>query len=305
MHVNLNLITALDALLEEGSVTGAAQRLSLSQPAMSRTLGRIRALTNDQILVRTGRSMTPTPYAVSVRERVRQLVRDGGGVLSPHVGLDLATLERTFTIRSHDALTLSMAPALVNLTRRQAPMAVLRFISEGPSDTDDLRHGRVDLDLSAGEPRRPEIDHEVLGEARLVVAMRSGHPLSSGRLTVKRYVDADHVVITRRGRLHDRTDDALEAAGHRRNVIATVPSTAAALLLVRAGDTITTVAQDATQPLLRALNLATKPVPLKLPPLTAISSWHQRNTDDPAHRWLRGLVRQVLTELVFPQGAPH
>src|SRR3954465_11323365 len=104
VQVDLNLLTALDALLEEGSVAGAAARLRLSAPAMSRTLGRIRRATGDQILVRTGRTMTPTPYAIAIREQVHELLQQVQGVLAPSRELDLTTLERTFTLRWHDSL---------------------------------------------------------------------------------------------------------------------------------------------------------------------------------------------------------
>ncbi len=296
MHLDLNLLTALDALLEEGSVTGAAERLYLSQPAMSRSLGRIRALTGDQILVRTGRTMTPTPYAVSVREQVHLMVRDAETVLTPHRRLDLATLERAFTIQGHDTLITSMAPALLELVQSQAPGVVLRFLAEGPTDTADLRQRRVDLELGASEPNRPEIRHEILGAGRFVVAMRPNHPLLTGRLTTKKYANAEHVIVTRRGRLHDQIDEVLQADGHRRRVIAAVPSTSAALLIVRASDTLSTIAVETTTSLITGLGLHTRPVPLTLPPLVAISSWHQRYNADPAHRWLRGLVRQAFAQ---------
>ncbi len=104
VHVDLNMLTALDALLEENSVQAAADRLHLSAPAMSRTLSRIRKSTGDDILVRTGRTMTPTPRALAIRDEVRELVRRVGDMLSPTNTLDLATLRRTFTIQCHDAL---------------------------------------------------------------------------------------------------------------------------------------------------------------------------------------------------------
>ena len=103
MQLDLNLLTALDALLEEESVTGAAERLHLSAPAMSRSLGRLRRATGDQILVRNGRIMRPTPRAVALRAEVRALVLRSREVLTPEAPLDLAALRRTFTLRAHDA----------------------------------------------------------------------------------------------------------------------------------------------------------------------------------------------------------
>src|SRR3954471_15354795 len=99
MQLDLNLLTVLDALLEEGSVLGAADRLHLSSPAVSRSLGRIRKLTGDDILVRTGRTMTPTPYALAIREQVSGLVRQANAVLAPSRDLNVAALERIFTLQ--------------------------------------------------------------------------------------------------------------------------------------------------------------------------------------------------------------
>lgn len=135
MQLDLNLLTALDALLEEGSVTGAAARLHVTAPAMSRSLGRIRHVTGDQILVRTGRTMTPTPYAIAVREQVHELLHQVHGVLAPSRELDLATLERTFTLRWHDSLVAMSGPALLTAVRGQAPGVRLRFVAESGTDT--------------------------------------------------------------------------------------------------------------------------------------------------------------------------
>ena len=104
VNIDLNLLTSLDALLAEGTVVGAARRLGLSASAMSRTLARLRAATGDPLLVRAGRGMVPTPHAIELRERVRDLAQDAQAVLRPDVAsLDLAELKRTFTIRSNES----------------------------------------------------------------------------------------------------------------------------------------------------------------------------------------------------------
>src|SRR5271154_1834152 len=112
--VDLNLLVALDALLAEGSVTGAARRLGLSSSAMSRTLARLRSATGDPLLVRAGRRLVPTPRAGELRDRVHELSRDVRAVLTPQAGhLDLASLERTFTIRASEGFVDLFAAALV------------------------------------------------------------------------------------------------------------------------------------------------------------------------------------------------
>jgi DNA-binding transcriptional LysR family regulator len=291
MHLDLNLLTALDALLEEGSVAGAAERLHVTPPAMSRTLGRIRRATGDQILVRTGRSMTATPHAVALHARVHELVHQAQVLLSPDRSVDLATLERTFTLRWHDALTVAYAPALLTAVRAQAPGVRLRFLPEASSDTHELRRGEVDLEAGAGVPQLPEVRHELVGEGRLVVAVRADHPLTTGELTTERYAAAEHVTVSRRGRLVDPIDDVLAEAGLRREVVAASPTVAAALQLVRLSDLVVTL-PDVTN--LVDFGLVALPLPLAVPAIPIRLAWHQRYDGDPGHAWLRDQARAVL-----------
>ncbi|MBT2410483.1 LysR family transcriptional regulator [Streptomyces sp. ISL-12] len=296
MHVDLNLLTVLDALLEEGSVMGAAERLNLSSPAVSRTLGRLRAVTGDDILVRTGHSMTPTPYAVSVREDVHRLVGQARAVLSPVRELNLAELDRTFTIRCHDAVAASLVPVLVGRVQQRASGVRLRVLSEGPVDTDDLRHGRVDLELGGGEPALPEFRSEPLGEDRLVVAMRADHPCADG-LDLAAYAAQPHVVVSRRGRLTAPVDDALAAAGLRRQVVAAVATLSTALRIAARGDALVTCTEVLGRPLIEAFGLLTRPLPIAFPAATVNCNWHQRYDSDPAHGWLREQVRASFEEI--------
>jgi DNA-binding transcriptional LysR family regulator len=275
MQLDLNLLTVLDALLEEGSVGGAAQRLHLSSPAVSRTLGRLRAVTGDDILVRTGHSMAPTPYAVSVREEVHRLVRQAHEVLSPVRELDLAGLDRTFTVQCHDAVAVSLAPVLVGRIQERAPGVRLRVLAENPVDADDLRHGRVDLELGGGRPTLPEFRSEPLGEDRLVVAMRAGHPCAAG-LDLASYAAHPHVVISRRGRLTAPIDDVLAAEGLRRRVIAAVATVATALQIAARGDALVTCTAIHGRPLIEAFGLLARPLPIESPAATINCNWHQR-----------------------------
>src|ERR1700678_1075139 len=121
MHVDLNLLIGLDALLEQRSVQDAATQLHLSPPAVSRTLGRLRAATGDAILVRNGREMVPTARALALRDEVHELVRRAAAILEPARELDLARLERTFSIRANDVLLTALAPRLLAEVTRQAP----------------------------------------------------------------------------------------------------------------------------------------------------------------------------------------
>ncbi len=296
MQLDLNLLAAFDALLEEGSVAGAAARLHVTAPAMSRSLGRIRRTTGDQILVRTGRTMTPTPYAIAVRARVHELLQQAHEVLAPSRELDLATLERTFTLRWHDSLVAAHGPALLRAVRTRAPGVRLRFVAESSTDTPELRRGEIDLEANANHPRTPDIRTEKIGETPLVVAVRQGHPLSrGGPLTAERFAAAEHITVSRRGNLTNTLDDTLTRLGLTRHVVATAPTEAAALEFARGSDLLVTVPEATTRHTAADHGLAVLPLPLPLPPATVYLSWHQRYDTDPAHTWLRTQARTALT----------
>ncbi|GAA0221722.1 LysR family transcriptional regulator [Cryptosporangium japonicum] len=294
MQLDLNLLSALDALLEEGSVAGAAERLRLSSPAVSRTLGRLRRLTGDEILVRTGRTMTPTPYALAIRERVHELVRDAEAVLVPSRTLDLGELDRTFTLRCHDALATAIAPTLLTDAASRAPKVRVRLLTEGATDTDDLRHGRVDLEIGADRPEHPEIRSETIGHDRFVLVMSSGHPCADGEIDLERYAEQTHILVSRRGRLADPVDEILAESGRRRRVVAAVGSSAIALHAVSRGRHLLTVPEAVCRPLIDALGLVVRPLPVTLAPLPIVVSWHQRFDRDRAHAWLRAEVSAAL-----------
>jgi DNA-binding transcriptional LysR family regulator len=297
--LDFNLLTALDALLEEGSVLGAAERLHLSPPAMSRTLGRIRRATGDAILVRTGRTMTATPLALRIHADVHRLVQEAQALLTPDADVDPATLTRTFTLRFHDAITAAVGPGLLTAVRAQAPGVRLRFLAESGGDTSDLRHGRVDAEIGSADPELPEIHGEVLGHAERVVAVPAGWRGKS--LSLKRYTGIPHVIVSRRGRLRDPLDETLESAGLVRDTVAAAPTVDAALALAAAIGAVVTVPDRMTAEAVARHGMRLLPLPLGAPPVPVILSWHQRNDTDRGHAWLRTLLRaQVATALAAP-----
>jgi hypothetical protein len=150
--VDLNLLPALDALLAESSVAGAAQRLGPSASAMSRTLARLRAATGDPLLVRAGRRLVPTPHAASLREGVRNLTLESRAVLRPAVkALDFASLERTFTIRANDGFVEVFAAHLIAAVTSPAPRVRLHFAPKPNKDVGPLRDGVVDLEVGVAD----------------------------------------------------------------------------------------------------------------------------------------------------------
>jgi DNA-binding transcriptional LysR family regulator len=294
----MNLLTALDALLAEGSVAGAARRLGLSASAMSRTLTRLRAATGDPLLVRAGRGMVPTPHATELRERVRDLARDAQVVLRPAAAsLDLAKLKRIFTIRSNEGFVEVFAAQLVAAATAVAPNVRLHFAPKPDKDVRALREGLVDLEIGVLGESGPEVRLQALFRDHFVGAVRNGHPLvKKGKVTPERYSAFGHVVTSRHGYASGPVDEALAALGITRTVVAVVPNFRAALAIAGVSDLVALV----TSSFLNATRgshaksdpaaVRSFPLPVRTEAITISQMWHPRLDADPAHRWLRGLV---------------
>lgn len=304
---DLNLLIALDALLAEESVTAAADRVGLSGPAMSRALGRIRRALDDPVLVRAGQRMVPTPRALEIRAEVRRLVESARALLAPRAPTEPAALEREFTLQANDLFVTVFGPGLLARVAQEAPRVTLRFLGEGHLDLPLLRDGAADLELGVLGRQPPEIRTEPLYTDRAVAVLRAGHPLGDGPLTPRRFAAAPQVNFSRRGRLTGPVDTALAAYGLRRRVIATVPTYAAALMMLRESDALGLGPERSGARTVRALGLRTLPIPLDLPDMPVALAWHPRNDADGGHRWLRDVVRRVVRDEVGegPQEAPR
>src|SRR5438128_2624142 len=155
---DFSLLVTLDAVLAEGSVARAAQRLRLSPSAMSRALARLRETTGDPLLVRAGRGLVPTPRALELRERVSQLVQDAEAVLRPAEKLNLKQLVRTFTVRTSEGFVENFGPNLIARVGQEAPGVRLRFLQKPDKDSGPLRDGTVDLETGVvGKTIGPEM----------------------------------------------------------------------------------------------------------------------------------------------------
>jgi DNA-binding transcriptional LysR family regulator len=289
---DLNLLVTLNVLLEEGSVTRAGERLALSPSAMSRALARLRRATGDPLLVRAGRGLVPTPRAVELRDRVHALVQEAEAVLRPAERLDLATLQRTFALRSSDGFVERFGPALVAEVGRVAPGVRLRFLQKTTKDTAPLREGMVDLETGVIEHALPpDVLSEPLFTDHFIGVVRSEHPLSTGKVTAARYASSRHVHVSRRGLTKGLVDEALRATGHEREVVTVVDGFSAALALAEASDLVATVPERHTANLQRGM--CSFELPFHAPKVTVSLMWHVRLDTDPAHRWLRDRVIDV------------
>ncbi|MFS2222817.1 LysR family transcriptional regulator [Pantoea sp. B65] len=303
---DFNLLIALDVLLAEGSVAGAARRLGLSASAMSRTLSRLRAVTGDPLLVRAGRNMVLTPYAGQIRERAQHAIFEARAVLRPPASaLNLATLQRTFTIRANDGFVEAIGAALIAAAAVAAPLVRLRFAPKPEKSSKHLREGLVDLEVGVLENMGPEIRIQALFRDRFVAVVRKEHPLArESVVSAEMYVSYGHVVASRRGNLSGPVDEALAELGLQRRIVAAVPGFPAALAVAQASDLVALVPasylinQPVTDDHGAVATLFAFELPVTTRRITVSQMWHPRSEVDPAHRWLRQLVLSVCRQLV-------
>ncbi|ALO12762.1 LysR family transcriptional regulator [Streptomyces venezuelae] len=285
--MDLNLLRILDVLLQENSVTRAAERLGTSPAAVSRSLARLRRAVGDPLLVRAGQGMVPTPRAVELRDEVGALLRGCDDVLRPGPGFDAVRLQRTFTVQAADLLLVGLAGCLSERIHAEAPQVDVVFLPEAMEGGPGLRQGWVDVELGVLGHLDPEIRTRQLTHMPLVGIARSGHPLFDGRIDARRFAAADHIGISRLGKRLGPIDSALAELGLRRRTAVVVPSHTSAMMLARDTDLVALSLADWLSETLPAMGLRTFPIPLDLAPLDLGMAWHPRNSTDPAHRWFR------------------
>jgi DNA-binding transcriptional LysR family regulator len=234
---DFNLLITLDAILAEGSVARAAQRLRLSPSAMSRALARLRETTGDPLLVRAGRGLVPTPRALELREKVSQLVQDTQAVLRPAEASNLKYLSQTFTLRTSEGFVENFGAEIISRVHEDAPGIRLCFLQKPNKESTSLRDGTVDLETGVIETTTsPELRTRALFSDRFIGLVRVGHPLEIGEVTIDRYAAGGHICISKQGVAKGIIDDALSQLDVTRDIVTIVGGFATAVALARSSD---------------------------------------------------------------------
>ncbi|MGO4408295.1 LysR substrate-binding domain-containing protein [Bosea sp. RAF48] len=287
--IDLNLLIALDVLLQERSVTRAALRLRLSTSAMSRTLSRLRDALGDPVLVPAGRAMVATPRAEAIAEEVHMLLTGAQAMLRPPPPIDPRRMEREFTIRANEAFTQLYAAKLSAAVSATAPSVRLRFVPKPDKEISPLRHGTVDLEIGVISGEGHELRAQTLYRDSYVGVARAGHPLLDAAVTPEGLCAWGHVVFARRRDRSSPADEALAALGLSRRVAVIVPGFPAVIAVAAASDLLGLVPRSACLAL-PGYTTALFDLPIQMPELVVSQIWHPRMDADAGHRWLRALV---------------
>lgn len=284
--IDLNLLVVLDALLTERSVTRAAARLGLTQPATSHALARLRTLLDDAVLVRTARGMVPTERALALEPVLRRSLADLAQALEP-AAFAPEIAARTFTIGTTDYAEMVVLPRLAAEVERVAPNVALRVRPVPEPFVQDLEDQQLDVVLAPPIQPVAGVHARKLFEERFVCVVREGHPGVGARLTLDRYCALSHLLIAPRGRPGSYVDTALAAMGRTRRIRLTVPHFLAAPMIVAESDLVVTLAERVAERFQPSLGLRLLPPPFDISGFSIHLFWHARAEDDPAHRWLR------------------
>ena len=294
MHqIDLNLLAHLAVLLQTRSVTLAAQRVGISQPAMSRSLARLRRLLGDPLLVRTRNGMLPTKRAEEMIDPLQQWLTEAGLILLPP-GLEPRRLIRRFRIAASDhGVRTLVAPALAAI-RDAAPAVAIDLIPDGGDTRAMLAAGEADLVLTSLRPDRHLVHDRLLLSEELVCVARSGHPLlkqaAAGRLRLDDLMHWPHVGLSAGAQRADPVSRLMAARGLERRILVTLPYFAAAASLLAATDALAILPAGVVNGGAFDPRLATARAPTELGRFEQWALWHNRAHRDPAIHWLVGLL---------------
>ena len=301
-HLDIYLLRCLSALISEAHVTRAATRMGMTQPAMSATLARLRGLLGDPLLVRTEKGMIPTPRALELATSVQQGLELIDRALAQGAPFDYASAEIRFEIAATESVAFVLMPALIARMRQLAPGISMRVhVPELARVSHELEEGYADVLISFLRTVPEGFHTSLLLRQRLAVIAAATHPQVRDSITLEQYIRWPHAYYAR-GReggatLESTIDDALAATGQTRRIAAWLPSILSSAAVVAGSDLLATVPEYVARHFEATLGLRVMAPPLPIQGVDIAMYWHERMHRNPAHQWLRSVVREVAGEL--------
>lgn len=297
-RLDLNLLVTLDALITERSVSRAALRLHLSQPAVSSALTRLRAAFGDPLLIRTGRGMTPTPRALELADPVREILAQVERLLSADA-FDPLSAAGTITVGTTDYVEFVLLPELLARLRRRAPCLRIAVLSlTEPSLREGLESGRVDVAIGHFPSAGSNMHLRALFREEYVCVAREDHPGFTRQPTLRQFTEAAHLVVSPQGGgFVGPVDSALARHGLKRTVAVSLPHFMTVPHVVARCDLVVTLTERVARTFCTTMPLSIFKPPVNVPGFEISALWHERTHHDPANRWLRELVFEFTRDL--------
>jgi DNA-binding transcriptional LysR family regulator len=296
--LDLNLLVVFDAIMKDRSITVAARRVGLSQPAMSSALARLRRTFDDPLFVRTARGMQPTPHAQLLAPPIQRACELVAGSLTLGAAFNPAASTATFTFYMTDIGEGVFLPKLIGALEHRAPrvkVKVLRIPEHGEQSA--MVSGGVDLAVGLFPDLKAGFFQQRLYSDEFVCLLRADHPRATGTMSVKQFAEMRHAVVDSAGTGHEAAvERAFAAQRHRRRIALTIPHFMAVPVIVRQTDCVVTVPRRLAKAFAGFAGVATIAPPIRIPPFEIKQHWHERYHHDPANKWMRGLVAELFLE---------
>lgn len=294
--LDLNLLVAFDALLQTRSVSRAAERMGLSQAAMSSALGRLRDYFGNEILVVQGKRMYPTAYAESLLPHVQECMRQIDTLIVSSPTFDPATSRRSFRIVASDYVTAVVVAPLVERWTRIAPNLRIEVLLPHDQSQQLMEEGRIDLLITPEDYVSPDLPTELLYEEQHVVAGWKHNPMFSSPISEETFFSAAHVGVTIG---HQGTasfsDRHMEMLGKKRHIDVVAASFSMVPWLLRGSNRLAIMHERLARAMAEPFSLAFAPLPFELPPLRELVQYHWARANDEALLWLRGELQHVVS----------
>ncbi|NER95571.1 MAG: LysR family transcriptional regulator [Symploca sp. SIO1B1] len=292
-QIDLNLLHIFEAVMMELNVSRAAERLNMTQPAVSHALRRLRRITNDDLFLKVPSGVTPTPKALELWEPIREGLTHIRQALSPAV-FDQASSTQTFTLAAADYTVALFLPKLLPILAKTAPNINIRILPNTNINAAKLLE-QSEIDLAMGRFYRPtnRLRIQEVMEDRYICIMRKGHPLTRKKLTLKQYIKADHLLVTLTGEATGFIDEQLREMNLKRRIALTVNQFTLVPELIAASDLISAMPLRMVNRSLFQRDLHIAELPIKVAPAFLQMMWHERKQTDPAHEWLRTCLLEI------------
>jgi DNA-binding transcriptional LysR family regulator len=295
--IDLNQLVLFQQLMVERRVSKVAEKMGLTQPAVSNTLAKLRRQFGDDLFVRTPTGMMPTPFAEQLAEPIGYALGMIHSGLNQHSRFDPASVKRSVTIGMTDIGEIVFLPELVERLRQEAPGVSLCTVRTTATNLrDDMEAGKVDLAIGPLPQLKAGFFQRRLFRQRYVCLFRKGHALDRKRLSLADFKAAEHLVIVSAGTGHGKVDELIRRAGVDRTVRLTIPHFVSVGHLLRRSDMVATVTERLAESLVEPFDLTFRPHPIDLPEVAINVFWHAKVHRSPAHQWLRGVVFDLFGE---------
>jgi DNA-binding transcriptional LysR family regulator len=293
--IDLNLLIVFDAMLQDRSVTVAANRIGISQPAMSNAIARLRRTFNDRLFVRTARGMEPTPYAEQLAVPVRGACELVAKALTLDAGFDASTSTRSFTFYMTDIGEVVYLPPLLGRLATSAPGITIKVVRIPERNLQEaMASGDVDLAVGLFPALKAGFFQQRLYKDTFVCVARASHPIFRKAITRKQYLEASHAIVESAGTGHQAAIERIIAAQHLKlKASLRVPHFLSLPLIVAKTDHLITIPRRMAMAFQGFDGIRVFDPPLKFPSIDIKQHWHERFHHDPASRWMRTLIAEI------------